>query len=296
MAMDQSTFGDLLYPVQMKRYGLAYNMYPIEYGEFLNVEGSTKAYEESLSLSGFGLAPVKNSGDSVSYATAKQNWKGRIIHSTFGLGYKITDEMVEDDQTKIINALPDSLARSIRVTQEIIGANILNNAVVAGHVGPDGQVLGSASHLLGGGGTWSNLGTAAALSETSLEAALIAIAGFTDDKGLPIMAKGKKLIIPKELEFTAIKLLKSMNEYDTANNAVNPMYQIMPYAVNHSLTDPAAWYITTDVPNGLIWYWRRKDKFSKDGDFDAEVAKFKTTFRCSVGWDDPRGVYVVPGS
>jgi hypothetical protein len=298
MPVSTSNFGELLEPGLRRIYGLAYAQYPEEYSQIFSVETSTRAFEESLSLSGFGLVPEKPQGSSVSYSTPKQNWVHRLTHTAYGLGYIVTREMFEDEQYRQINNFSRALARSVRYTIEAVAANVLNNAFDSSvATGGDGLELCSTAHLLGGGGTYRNeLSAPADLSSTSLEQALIDISNLVDDQGLNIQAKPVKLVVPPKLDWTAQKLLGSTLEPESANNAINPANGRMPYTVNHFLTDPDAWFIITDVPNGLVFYWRRRPEFTRDNDFDTENAKFKTTFRFVAGWDDPRGIFGSPGA
>jgi hypothetical protein len=296
MPVNSSNFGQLLMPGLRKIYGLNYVQYSEEYSGIFRVETSTKAFEEALSVTAFGAIPEKPQGESVSYGTPKQNWKYRLTHVTYGYGFIVTREMMEDDQYGLIKRFPAALARSVRHTVETLGANILNRAFNDSYVGGDGLELCSTAHLLGGGGTWQNEPTDAVdLGATSLEQALVDIAAWTDDAGLKIRAMPKKLVVPQNLAWTASKLLESTLEPESAQNAVNPGKGIVPWEVNHYLTDTDAWFIVTDVPEGLVFYWRRRPEFSQDSVFDSENAKFKTTFRCIVGWDDPRGIYGCPG-
>jgi len=292
MSVGTSNFGELLEPGLKKIYGQEYAQYTEVYPRVFNVDSSTKAFEESLSLTGFGQVPEKVQGQSVTYNDPKQNWVNRLTHVTYGLGYIVTREMYEDDQYKKMAGFTRALARSVRHTIETINANILNNAFSSSYTGGDGLELCSTAHLLGGGGTYQNeLSTAADLSATSLEQACIDIGDLVDDAGLLVRAMPKMLVVPNELSWTAQKLLGSSLDPDSANNAINPANGLMPHTVWNFLTDPDAWFITTDIPNGLVTYFRRRPEFSRDNDFDSENAKFKTTYRMIAGWDDPRGLF-----
>jgi len=297
MSVGTANFGELLEPGLRSIYGLEYESYKEIYPQVFDVEPSTKAFEESLSLSAFGQVPEKTQGAAVSYADPKQNWVYRLTNVTYGLGYIVHRELIDDDQYGKIRKYTKALAKSVRATVETIASNILNRAFNASYTGGDGIRLCNASHLLGGGGTYRNtLSTAADLSATSLEQAFIDIGDLVDDKGLLIHAKAKRLVIPNELQWTATKLLESTLDPDSGNNAVNPAKGIVPYTVWNYLTDADAWFLSTDVPNGLVFYWRRKPEYTRDNDFDSENAKFKTIFRCIAGWDDPRGIYGSPGA
>ncbi len=297
MTVGTANFGELLEPGLKRIYGLEYDEYTSVYPSVMSVEGSTKAFEEGLSLTGFGQVPEKDQGQSVSFVDPKQNWVHRLTHVTYGLGYIVTREMFEDDQYAKIRSYTRALAKSVNATRETIASNVFNRAFSNSYLGGDGIELCSDVHLLGGGGTYQNeLSSAADLSATSFEQALIDIGDLVDDAGLLMRAKPKMLVVPNELDWTATKLLDSTLEPETANNAVNPAKNRMPYTVWIYLTDPDAWFIMTDVSNGLVVYHRRNPEYTRDNDFNSENAKFKTTFRMSAGWDDPRNIYGSPGA
>jgi phage major head subunit gpT-like protein len=298
MAITKNNFSEALEPGIRKWYGDAYKQYPEEYTMIYDVMNSKKSSEYSHSHTGFGLVPVKSEGGSITYDDTVQLYKKTHTHITYGLGFTVTRELAEDDLYNIISRKPKSLARSVRHTVETLAANKLNNAFVTTYdTGADGKELCATDHPLGYGGTEQNEPTNASdLSMTSLEQALIDIAAFKDDRGMVLAAKGKRLIIPPALEWTAKQLLGSQKDPESANNAINPANGLMPYSVNHFLTDPDAWFIKTDVPDSLVFFWRRRPDFTKDNDFDSENAKWKTTFRCSMGWDDWRGIYGSPGA
>lgn len=296
MPIGSGNFGDLLNHDLQNYYGLEYQAHPEQYTEFFEIRNSTKAGEESLSSSGFGLVPTKQKGGSVSYDTAKQNWKQTLTHVTRGAGFIVERELYDDDLGNQIAKLPKALARSTRNTIEVIGANVLNNAFSNSYTGADGLELCSTAHLLGGGGTYKNeLTTAADFDSTSFEQALIDIGDFVDDRGLNIAAKAVKGIFPIELAWQAAKVLGSDKVPEDANNAINPGKGVMPYVTNNFLTDPDAWFIKTNVSDGLVWYWRKRPVMTMDNDFDTENAKWKVVFRCSQGWDDPKGLFGSPG-
>jgi hypothetical protein len=291
-----SNFGELLEPGLRTVYGLEYNPNAEMHPKIFRVESTSKQFEESLSLTGFGLAPEKIQGASVSYVDPKQNWVHRLTQVTYGLGYIITREMHDFDQYNKMKAFTRNLARSVTATRETIASNVLNRAFSNSYLGGDGLELCSTAHLLGGGGTYANeLSTSADLSESTFEQALIDIGDMVDDAGVLIHAKPKKLVVPNELDFTATKLLNSTLEPETANNAVNPAKGRVPYAVWNYLTDPDAWFILTDIPNGLVVYNSRMPDYTRDHDGDSENAKFKAIFRMVAGWDDPRGIFGSPG-
>jgi phage major head subunit gpT-like protein len=293
---NRTNFSEALEPGIKKWYGDAYKQYPEQYTKIFDVFNSSKASEHSVSNTGYGLVPVKPEGQSVNYDDTQQGYKKTHTHVTYGLGFILTRELIEDDLYNIIMRKPKSLARSVRHTVEILGANKLNNGFTTAD-GADGKALLATDHPLLYGGTEQNEPTNSSdLSMTSLEQALIDIAAFTDDRGLLLAATGKRLIIPPALEWTAKQLLGSQKDPESANNAINPANGIMPYTVNNFLTDPKAWFIKTDVPDSLVFYWRRKPEFTKDNDHDSENKKYKTTFRMSLGHDDWRGIYGSPGA
>jgi phage major head subunit gpT-like protein len=297
MALSTANFSELLYPGLYNIWGLEYPQYAEEYSQIFDVRTSTQAYEKTLGLTGFGLAVNKAEGTSISYGTAFQGYTHTLTHVTNGLGFIVTSEMYEDDQYGKIRTLPAALARSIRHTIEIDAASVLNNGFAATPTGADGHQLLDTDHPLVGGGTYQNeLTNSADLSMTSLESMLALINDFTDDRGLLMNAKAVKLIIHPDNEWTARQILQSDKDPESNFNAINPAKGMMPYVVNHFLTDPDAWFIKTDIPNGLVFYWRRRPAFSKDADFDTENAKFKTTYRCIQGWDDPHGLVGSPGA
>lgn len=289
-----SSFAKALWPGVNAWYGRTYKDYPTEYTQIFETYKSGKAYEEDVGLTSFGLASVKPEGGSINYDTERQGFTTRYTHITYGMGFIITREMVEDDQYDVAaSRKAKALARSMRQTKEILGANVLNNSISTSYTGGDGVALLSASHANVTGGTWSNL-NAVDLSEAALEDAQVAIAAFTDDRGLLIAAKPRKLVIPPALFFEAKRILGSDLRVGTANNDPNVLRTegIIPeIAVNHYLTGSDDWFLLTDVPDGLKHFERRADSFEMDNDFDTENAKFKATARYSFGWTDPRCIY-----
>lgn len=289
-----SSFAKALWPGVNAWYGRTYKDYPTEYTQIFETMKSSKAYEEDVGLTSFGLASVKPEGGSINYDTERQGFTTRYTHITYGMGFIITREMVEDDQYDVAaSRKAKALARSMRQTKEILGANVLNNSISTSYLGADGVALLSASHANVTGGTWSNL-NAVDLSEAALEDAQVAIAAFTDDRGLLIACKPTKLIIPPALFFEAKRILGSDLRVGTANNDPNVLRTegIIPeIAVNHYLTGTDDWFLKTDVPDGLKHFERRADSFEMDNDFDTENAKFKATARYSFGWTDPRCIY-----
>lgn len=291
------SFAKALWPGVNAWYGKSYNEYSPEWTALFDQNKSTKAYEEDVGYSSFGLASVKAEGQPVTYDSARQGFTTRYQHVVYALGFMITREMYEDDQYDVIGKKKaNALARSMRISKEITAANVYQRAVTSGYTGGDGVVLLSASHPKVAGGTYSNIiGTTADLSEASLEQACIDIEGFTDDRGLIIAAKPKTLIIPRQLRFEAYRILKADGRVGTDlndPNAIKAMGTFGEPVVNHFFTaDDDAWFIRTDVPDGMKYFERRGDQFEMDNDFDTENAKFKATARYSFGWSDPRGLY-----
>ena len=289
-------------------FGKAYNEYPVEWTQLFESYKSSRAYEEDVGTSGFGLAVVKPEGDSISYDTARQGYTTRYTHVTYALGFVITREAFDDDQYDIVGQRKaQGLAMSMRQTKEIIGANVYNRAFNTSYLGGDGATLiasagggGSTSHPNVAGGTYTN-GPAVAsdISEAALEQAVIDIAGFTNDRGLLIAAKPTKLIIPYQLQFEVKRILGTDGRVATADNDLNALKDMGLFGsvvVNHYLTDADAWFIKTNVMDGMKYFSRRDDAFDMDNDFDTENAKFKATARYAFGWTDPRGLYGSPGS
>jgi hypothetical protein len=251
-------------------------------------------------VSSFGLAVQKGEGQPVEFDSEQQGFLDRYTHVTYSLGFVITKELVEDDlYSKAGKRKASALARSMRQTKEVVAANLLNRATTAGYTYGDGVVLLSASHPNVAGGTWSNLlSTAADLSEAALESAWIQIGKYTDDRGLRIQVKPKTLIVPVDEALNAMKIMGTEYEVGTDTNTINVIKGKFPggVVVNHYLTDTNAWFIKTDVPNGLKLFERVKDTFSMDDDFDTDNAKFKARMRFSVGCSDKRGIFGTPGA
>ena len=292
-------FDKLLAPGMRKFYGDEYAQIVEEFSKVFTMDTSTRNYEEDQSLTGLGLVPEKPQGRGVSYDTVYQGYTKRYTHTTYGLGFIVSREMLEDDLYRKIRGMPRGLARSVRHTREIIHANHLNNAftAAAAYYGADSKELCATDHPLIGGGTFSNeLDTAADLDITSYEQALIDIQEFVDDRGLQIAVKPKLLIIHRNNDWQAQYILKSEKLPDTAENNYNPAKGSMPYMVMSWLTDADAWFILTDCPSGLTSITRRSPEFTNDTVFDSENAKFKVTYRESSGWTDPRGIFGSPGA
>lgn len=292
-------FGELLEPGLRRIYGDSYKTRPEEYPRIFSVETSKKKFEESLAMTGFGLVPEKTEGAGITYDDPIQGPTHQITHVTFGKGFQVTREMFEDDLYRKINSMPKQLARSVRVTIEQTAANVPNRAFNPAYVGADGKELCATDHVLYGGGTYANeLSTPADFDMTSVEQALIDIGDIVDDRGLPMLLKGRALLHPTELNFQVDRILKSDGDPETANRSMNPAKGLFGGMTieNTYLTDPDAWFILTDADDGLVFYWRRKPEFTKDNDFDSENAKWKTTYRMSVGWDDARAIFGSPGA
>jgi len=272
---------------------MEYGKYPEQWRNLFSIEKSTKAYEEDVGTSSFGLVPVKDEGGAVSYDTEMQGFTTRYVHTTYGLGFIVTREAFEDDQYGVIGKRKArGLAFSVATSLNTLGAAVYNNATT--YTGGDGVSLLNAAHPNVAGGTQSNL-SSATLSEAALESACIAISKLTNDRGLRINLQVGKLIIPPDLAFEAHRILQSDLRVNTANNDANAVKDMgsIPggIMVNNFLTGTTSWYLTTNAPDGMKAFERRSPAFDMDNDFDTENAKFKTTFRISFGWSDWRGLY-----
>lgn len=303
MTITTGSFSKFLWPGVDSAYGMRYSEYPVEWTDVFESRNSGMAFEEIVGMQGFGLAPVKTEGASITFEDTGQAFIDRFTHVTYALGFTITREMYEDGlaETEGIRRA-QALAFSIRQTEETVCANVLNRAFNSSYTFGDGKELCATDHPYYSGGTWRNeLATAADLSETSLEQCLIDIATqFKQDKGLTIAIRPRTLIIPPALLFEAERILKSTLQNDTANNATNAIRSsgIMSggYKINHYLTDSDAFFLTTDCPNGMIRYNRRAAEFGMDNDWDTENMKCKATIRFSVGCGDKRGIFGSPGA
>lgn len=301
MAVITGNFAALLTPGFRQIWGDEFDSFQEEYSKFMNIESSSRNYEEDHSISGLGVVPEKSEAGGIRYDTMYNGYTKRYTHITYGLGFSVSREMVEDDLYRKMKNMPKALAKSVKETTEILGANILNRAFSSSYVGGDAVALCSASHpTYGGGGTFSNMpSTTADLDITSFEQALIDIqVNFIDDRGNKIRVLPQKLLIHPANAFMAEKILKSAQEPDTANNAINPARGALSggYETLHWVTDTDAWFILTNQTNGLNWFWRRRPEFTQDNDFDTENAKYKTTFRASAGWTNPRCIYGSAGA
>ena len=299
--INTGSFAKALWPGVNAWYGKAYDEYPVEYKDLFETHSSSRAWEEDVGTSGFGLAVQKSEGSPISYDSERQGFITRYQHAVFALGFVITREMMEDDQYDIVGKRKaEGLAFSMRQTKELIGANVYNRAFSGSYLGGDGVSLISNAHPNIKGGTWSNqIATASDLSEAALEQACIDIAGFTNDAGLLIAVRPETLIIPRQLIFEAKRILGTDGRVGTDNNDLNALKTlgVVPKVVtNHYLTDTDAWFIRTNVKHGMKYFERRGDAFEMDNDFDTENAKFKATARYSFGWTDPRGLYGSAGA
>ena len=296
-----SSFAKLLWPGLNSIYGKEYADYPVEWDKLFEKNSSDRAYEEDLGLSSFGLAAVKNEGAPIQYDTERQGFTSRYNHVVYALGFIVTREIFEDDQYGKVGAQKaKALARSMRQTKEIVGANIYNRAFDSTYKGGDGVQLLSNAHPNVAGGVFTNvIATAADLSEAALEQAVIDIAGFRDDRGLLIAARPEKLVIPYQQTFEVKRILGADGRVGTDLNDPNVLKDMGLFSnvvINHYLTDPDAWFIQTSIKDGLKYFERRGDQFEMDNDFDTENAKFKATARYSFGWSDPRAIYGSAGA
>ena len=302
MAISRAQLLKELLPGLNALFGLEYAKYGEEHKEIFETETSDRSFEEETKLSGFGSAPVKSEGSSIEYDNAQEAWTARYTHETVAMGFSITEEAIEDNlYDSLSSRYTKALARGMAYTKQVKGADILNNAFAAASTYGDGQVLCSTAHPLVNGGVNSNRPAVAAdLNETSLEAAIIQIAGYTDERGLLIAAKPKKLVIPPSLQFVATRLLETEGRVGTADNDINAIMSngAVPggYAVNHYLTDTDAWFMMTDVPNGLKHFVRSPMATSMDADFDTGNSRYKARERYSFGVSDPLGIYGSPGA
>ena len=302
MAMNRASFAKMLEPGLNTLFGLEYDSYPAEYEAVFESNTSQKAFEEDVLLSGFGSAPTKGEGAAISYDAASQQWTARYQHETIALAFSITEEAEEDGQYgSIASRYTKALARSMASTKEIKAANILNNATSAGtYAGGDGVALLSTAHPTQNGNQSNTLATAADLSETSLESILIQIADMKDDRGLRVAAQGQMLVIPTAYTFVAERLLESQLRTGTADNDINAIrsggYLPRGYHVMRRLTDSDAFFVVTDVPDGLKMFQRSPMKKGMEGDFETGNVRYKVRERYSFGFTDWRGVFGSEGA
>jgi hypothetical protein len=302
MAMSRAQLLKELLPGLNALFGLEYKQYGEEHKEIFEQETSERSFEEEVKLSGFAAAPVKNEGAAIAYDNAQEAYTARYNHETIAMGFSITEEAMEDNLYDSLSArYTKALARAMAYTKQVKGANILNRAFNPSYTYGDGVVLCSTAHPLVSGGTNSNRPTTASdLNETSLESAIIQISNWTDERGLLVAGKPKKLVIPPDLMFIAQRLLKTEGRVGTADNDINAVRSmgVIPggFSVNHYLTDTNAWFITTDIPNGLKYFVRTPMSTSMDGDFDTGNARYKARERYSFGVSDALGIFGSPGT
>ena len=301
MAISRNQLVKELEPGLNALFGLEYDRYENQHTEIFDTENSDRAFEEEVMLSGFGSAQVKPEGGSVNYDDATETFTARYTHETLALAFSITEEAVEDNlYDKISSRYTKALARSMSNAKQVKGANILNRAFNSSYTGGDGLELCSTAHVTLGGNVKNELSTAADLNETSLEQALIDIAGMKDERGMKISLNGAKMIIPVNLQFTAERLMKSSQRVATADNDINAVKSMgmipQGYVVNNFLTDTDAFFIKTDAPNGMKHFQRTPVSTKMEGDFDTGNVRYKARERYSFGWSDWRGIFGSPGA
>ena len=301
MAISRGQLVKELEPGLNALFGLEYKRYENQHLEIFEVESSERAFEEEVMLSGFANAAVKPEGSGVTFDNAQETFTARYTHETIALAFAITEEAIEDNlYDRIASRYTKALARSMANTKQVKGANVLNNGFDTNYQGGDGSPLFSTSHPTIAGSFSNTLATQADLNETSLEQAIIDIAAFTDERGLKIAARPLKAIVPPELQFTSERLMKSQGRTGTADNDINAIRSMgmvpQGYVVNNFLTDPDAWFLKTDVPNGMKMFLRAPIKTSMEGDFDTGNVRYKARERYSFGWSDPRGIFGSQGA
>jgi hypothetical protein len=301
MAISRGQLVKELEPGLNALFGLEYNRYENQHAEIFDTESSDRAFEEEVMLSGFAQAQVKPEGSGVSFDNAQETFTSRYTHETIALAFSITEEAIEDNlYDRLASRYTKALARSMANTKQVKAANVLNNAFNSSFAGGDGKELCATDHPTIAGTFKNELSTAADLNETSLEQSLIDIAAMTDERGLKIAARGMKMIIPSELQFTAERLMKSAGKVGSANNDINAVASMgmipQGYVVNNFLTDTDAFFIKTDVPNGLKMFVRSPIKTAMEGDFDTGNVRYKARERYSFGFSDPRGIFGSPGA
>ena len=301
MAISRGQLVKELEPGLNALFGLEYKRYENQHAEIFDTENSDRAFEEEVMLSGFANAEVKPEGSGVTFDNAQETFTARYSHETIALAFAITEEAIEDNlYDRLASRYTKALARSMANTKQVKAANVLNNAFSASFTGGDGKALCADDHPTIAGTFKNELSTSADLNETSLEQSLIDIAAMTDERGLKIAARGVKMIIPSELQFTAERLMKSQGRTATADNDINAVVSMgmipQGYVVNNSLTDTDAFFIKTDVPNGLKMFVRSPIKTAMEGDFDTGNVRYKARERYSFGFSDPRGIFGSPGA
>jgi len=298
----QNTWAKAVWPGVNTWYGQAYNEHKVEYTDLFTTNKSDRAYVEDVGTSGFGMAAVIDEGGAVGFDTQSQGFTTRYTHVRYGLGFIVTKIAFDDDQYQVVGAKrAKALAFSMRQTKETVGANVYNRAFNSSYLGGDGVQLISTAHVNVAGGTWSNrLATDAVLSEAALEQMTINIGNATNDRGLRIAVQPQTLHIPLNLQFEAQRILGSQFRVGTAENDINALVAMnkipMGIRVNHYFTSTTAWFVRTNVMEGMKYFTREDDKFAMDNDWDTDNAKFKATSRYSFGWTDPRALYGTTGS
>jgi hypothetical protein len=301
MAISRGQLVKELEPGLNALFGLEYKRYENQHAEIFDTESSERAFEEEVMLSGFANAAVKPEGSGVTFDNAQETFTARYTHETIALAFAITEEAIEDNlYDRIASRYTKALARSMANTKQVKGANVLNNGFDTNYQGGDGSPLFSTTHPTIAGSFSNTLATQADLNETSLEQAIIDIAALTDERGLKIAARPLKAIVPPELQFTSERLMKSQGRTGTADNDINAIRSMgmvpQGYVVNNFLTDPDAWFLKTDVPNGMKMFLRAPIKTSMEGDFDTGNVRYKARERYSFGWSDPRGIFGSSGA
>ena len=300
MAINRAQLVKELVPGLHALFGLEYERYNNEHEDIFDTENSERAFEEEVMLSGFGEAPTKGEGAAVIYDTAQESWTSRFTHETIALAFALTEEAIEDNLYDTLSSRY-TIARSMQQTKQVKAANVLNNAFSSSYVGGDGKELCATDHPTVANVDLSNeLSTAADLNETSLEQSLIDIAGFKDERNLKVNAQARKLIIPPALQFVADRLMETPGRVGTSDNDINAIRNMgmvsEGYVVNHYLTDTDAFFIKTDVPNGLKHFVRTPVSTSMEGDFETGNVRYKARERYSFGWSDWRGIFGSPGA
>ena len=304
MAITRAQLVKELEPGLNALFGMEYDRYENEHEAIFAIENSDRAFEEEVMLTGFGSAPVKQEGAGVNYDSAQESFTARYSHETIALAFALTEEAIEDNlYDRLSVRYTKALARSMANTKQVKGAGILNNAFNTGgsYNGGDGVSLCNSAHPTALGPNFSNTpATAADLNETSLEQGIIDVAGFTDERGLKVAIQVTKMVVPKELQFTAERLMKTTLRPGTADNDINAVRSMgmvpQGYTVNHFLTDVDAWFLLTDAPNGLKMFQRSPIKTAFEGDFDTGNVRYRARERYSFGWSDPRGIYGSEGA
>lgn len=289
----------LLWPGVMSIFGNSYNEFPAEWSQIFEKRTGTKAWEDLVSVSGFGLAPIKTEAAPIQYDTDAENYKTRLVQTVYGLGYQVTREEIEDSQyEQVSRRRARALAKSMRTTAEIVHANVLNRAFTTGYNGGDGVSLVNTAHPTKGAVYSNRMAADEDLSFTAIENMINLMAVAKDDRGYPIRLRAMKLVVPAgAAEFTARRIFQSDLQPGGNNNDINTLRNTgIQVVASHYLTDPDSWFLITDADEGLISIWRREAEIQRDNDFDTENARAKSTMRFVPGWGDPRAVYGSAGA